>query len=84
MKDVLVELFSSKKFIAMIAGVLATVLLRLAGKFNVALDPDTAKQAADAVALLVASYCVGQGVADHGKEAAKITSQAPQSAEAAK
>lgn len=72
MRDVLASLFTSKKFLAMVAGIALTVILRVAGKFGIALDPATAKEAADAIALLVGSYCIGQGVADHGKEAAII------------
>lgn len=72
MKDVLAELFASKKFTVMLAGGIATVLIRVAGHFHIALDADSAKQAADALSLLVASYCVGQGLADHGATAAQI------------
>jgi len=64
---VLKSLFSSKKFVAMIAGVLATLI----GKIGFDVPTETINQ----VVALVATYVVGQGVADHGKhrptEAAK-------------
>ena len=64
---VLKSLFSSKKFVAMIAGVLATLI----GKIGFDVPTETINQ----VVALVGTYVVGQGVADHGKhrpaEAAK-------------
>tara|TARA_R110002110_G_scaffold123748_1_gene300618 strand:- start:295 stop:495 length:201 start_codon:yes stop_codon:yes gene_type:complete len=64
---VLKSLFSSKKFVAMITGVIAT----LVGKIGFDVPTETINQ----VVALVGTYVVGQGVADHGKhrpaEAAK-------------
>ena len=64
---VLKSLFSSKKFVAMISGVIAT----LVGKIGFDVPTETINQ----VVALVGTYVVGQGVADHGKhrpaEAAK-------------
>ena len=64
---VLKSLFSSKKFVAMITGVIAT----LVGKIGFDVPTETINQ----VVALGGTYVVGQGVADHGKhrpaEAAK-------------
>lgn len=62
--NMLKQLLTSKKFVAMIAGLIVTLLAKL--KFNV--DPTTI---AELVAMIVA-FILGQGVADSGKEAAKI------------
>jgi hypothetical protein len=62
MLDTLKSILKSKKAIAAIAGVVVTV----AGP-KIGIDQS---QAEKIVALLVA-YVIGQGVADHGKEAAK-------------
>ena len=53
------SLFSSKKFIAMLTGVLATLI----GKIGFDVSTETINQ----VVALVGTYVVGQGVADHGK-----------------
>jgi len=62
--EVLKELLKSKKFIAMLVGVL-TVLL---GKVGLDLDEETLTK----IVGLVAAYVLGQGIADHGKEQKKI------------
>lgn len=54
----------SKKGMAMLTGLLAVVL----GDKGLGLSPE----AIQAIVALVASYIVGQGVADHGKEKAKV------------
>mgnify|MGYP003629368916 CR=1 FL=1 len=56
---VIKSLFSSKKFIAMLTGVLATLI----GKIGFDVSTETINQ----VVALVGTYVVGQGVADHGK-----------------
>jgi len=61
--DLLKELLNSKKFVAMIIGVIATFLSRRLGL------PE--EQVAEVIGLIIA-YVVGQGIADNGKEAAKI------------
>jgi len=65
--SVLKSMLASKKFCATIAGVVITI----AGKIGFDLPAETTNQ----VIALIASYVVGQGVADHGKhrneEAAK-------------
>lgn len=63
--------FSSRKFLALIVGLLA-VLLSLALVKWLGLEHEEALQLSTTVAAsivgLVGSYLVGQGVADHGKE----------------
>lgn len=58
------QLFSSKKFIVMIAA----IVVAIAGKLGLNLDPDLVQQ----IVYLAMAYIVGQGIADHGKEAAKV------------
>ena len=73
MLDAIKGLLSSKKALAAIAGVVVT----LVGKLG--LDLDT-----DALVLLITpivAFVVGQGIADNGKEAAKVAlGDPPQSA----
>ena len=57
--DVIKSLFSSKKFVAMITGVVATLI----GKIGWDVSTETINQ----VVALVGTYILGQGVADHGK-----------------
>ena len=61
---VIKELFGSKKFLALLAGLVA-VLLKA---FGVPIG----EEALLPVLGLIATYIVGQGVADNGKEAAKV------------
>jgi uncharacterized membrane protein (DUF441 family) len=61
--QMLKTLLSSKKFIAMLAGLVATLVAKIG--WNV--DTETVNQ----VIALVVSYVVGQGIADAGKEKAK-------------
>ena len=56
---VIKSLFSSKKFVAMITGVVATLI----GKIGWDVSTETINQ----VVALVGTYILGQGVADHGK-----------------
>ena len=59
MKALLIEIFTSKKALAAIAGVIIVVLNRM----SIHLDNETMNQ----ILALIASYIVGQGVADIGK-----------------
>lgn len=61
--DIWKDLLSSKKFMAMVIGFVATFLSR---RFDL---PEA--QVHEIVALVVA-FIVGQGISDNGKEAAKI------------
>jgi len=59
------SLFGSKKFLAMLSGVIGIVALKI---FKIQLDPTTVAE----IVGLIAVYIGGQSVADAGKEAAKI------------
>lgn len=72
MKPVLLDLFTSKKFLAFAATVIVVIGNKICGHFGYELDPSQ-------VQLIVgsgAAYVVGQGIADHGKEAAKVIAAA--------
>lgn len=58
------ELLTSKKFVVFVAGLLIT----FAAKYGLNLDPDMVQN----VIYMIVAYLVGQGIADHGKEAAKV------------
>ena len=62
------DLLKSKKFQAAIGGIIVVIGQDLAG---LNLDPETVT----AIIGLVVSYIVGQGIADHGKEKAKVEAQ---------
>lgn len=63
--NLLKSLFSSKKFIAMLAGLIGIVALKV---FKISVDPATVIE----IVSLVGAYILGQGISDNGKEAAKI------------
>ncbi len=65
MIDKLKEMASSKKFIAMVGG-LATVLVAKVGL-------DVPNETVMEMTGIVMCYLVGQGIADNGKEAAKVS-----------
>jgi len=75
MMDLLKELFSSKKFVVM----LAAMIVAVASKAGLALNPDLINQ----ILALAGVFILGQGVADHGKEAAKVSAAATMTAMAA-
>lgn len=60
------SLMASKKFMAMVLGIVATIAIR-AG-----LDPEMAKEIAPAILKLVVAFILAQGIADHNKEAKKL------------
>jgi xanthosine utilization system XapX-like protein len=59
------SLFGSKKFLAMLSGIIGLIALKV---FKVNLDSTTVAE----IVGLIAIYIGGQSVADAGKEAAKI------------
>ena len=61
-------LFSSKKFIAALAGVVAVLVASLLGKAGVAVDDARLTE----ILAMLAAYILGQGIADHGKGAAEV------------
>ena len=63
------SLFSSKKFVVMASSVVAYTASR-AGL-------DVSQEAANTAMGVVGAYLVGQGIADHGKEAQKVRAQTP-------
>lgn len=67
MKKMIAQLFTSKKFVALLAGLLAMILVRKLG-----LDEATANQVSMQVVALVGVFIGAQGVADMGKEAKKV------------
>lgn len=71
MKKLLAKLASSRKFAALILGLVTAVGARLG------FDEAVAEQITQAVVLLVSAYLVSQGMADHGKERAKVGASPP-------
>jgi hypothetical protein len=57
-------LFDSKKSAVLVAG----IVIFLGARFGL----DIPREDADIIAYMVSAYLVGQGIADHGKEAAKL------------
>ncbi len=64
MKKAIFQMFQSKKAIAMLVGLVVAV----GGHLGLNLDPD----ALTTILAPVLAYIVGQGVADHGKEKARM------------
>ena len=61
------DLINSKKFKVLLGGVIILIIQSLV--------PELASLDTEALIALMAAYLVGQGVADHGKEAAKFRTQ---------
>lgn len=59
------ELLTSKKFVVFVSGLIVTLLAKY--KFDV--DPATVQN----IIYMIVAYLIGQGVADAGKEAAKVS-----------
>lgn len=74
--NLLRQLFGSKKFIAMVCGLIGIIALKV---FKLTVDPTTVAE----VVGLVASYIVGQGISDAGKGAAQATAIAAVNSNAA-
>jgi hypothetical protein len=64
MKQALIDLFTSKKFLA----VLAAIVVYIAGRFGFDVDPASL----DRIFAALMVYVGAQGIADHGKSAAEI------------
>lgn len=62
----------SKKAVATVAGALFTLLAPVARRYGVEITEEQVLE----VLGLIGAYVIGQGVADHGKEAAKIAAPA--------
>ena len=75
MKKMIGEMLTSKKFAAMCSGMLSVALAYPLSRWFGMDEAQAAEWSAAAsakVVALVSAYCVGQGVADHGKEKAKV------------
>lgn len=72
-------LLASKKFVALLLGLVANLLALAATKAGI--PSDQAHDAALQVSGLVGTYILGQGIADHGKERVKIEIEAATEAE---
>lgn len=72
----LMELLTSKKVVAAVTGVLTVIAAKVAGKFGIVLDADSANQISLLVGGITSAYLISQGAADHGVTAAQITADA--------
>lgn len=68
MKQALIDLFTSKKFLA----ALAAVIVYAAGRFGFDVDPAVLDRIWEALMV----YVGAQAIADHGKSAAQVTAAA--------
>ena len=68
MRQTLIDLFTSKKFLA----ALTAVIVYVAGRFGFNVDPSTL----DHIFAALMIYVGAQGVADHGKSAAEVNAAA--------
>ena len=68
MGQAIAELFSSKKFLMMLIG----VIVWFAGRYGINLDPNTLYPPL----ALIAAAIFGQAIADHGKSAALVNAAA--------
>ena len=64
------DLLESKKFRTMLIGLVASLLVALFGN-AAGMEEETARQIAQVIVILCASYIGAQGLADLGKEAQK-------------
>lgn len=71
MKRTLVALFGSKKFLALLTTLIVLALTRKLG-----LDEPAATELGREIVAVASAYMVGQGVADHGKERARVEAEA--------
>lgn len=84
------EKIQSKKARALLAGwvlvVLTYISAILAGKLGIDIEPEQLREYADSISkwivVLAASYLGGQGLADAGKEKAKVEAEAAATKEA--
>lgn len=67
LRALLASLAGSRKFVALALGLLLLVCV------HALLEPEQARSLAEKATALIAAYLIGQGVADHGKEAAKAS-----------
>jgi hypothetical protein len=72
MWEVLKALVTSKKFVASVGAVVAIVCTKVAGKFNIVIDPEISSELTKVICVMAAVFVGAQGVADHNKEAVKL------------
>jgi len=68
------QMFASKKFRAMLTGLIAAAAVAISTRFG--LEAEVVSDLLMAIAGIVGSYVLGQGIADHGKEAAIVIGKA--------
>lgn len=81
MNDGIRGLLASKKFLAVLVAGITAILLKVAARHHVAIEPDDAQELVRDIVGLAISYAIGQGIADHGKERAAIEAEAKAPAE---
>lgn len=69
-KDLFKDLIRSKKFAALFAGIVANLAVLGSSKFGI--SEEMATDVATKVTGLVATYVLGQGIADAGKEKSRV------------
>lgn len=74
MKEALTAMLGSKKVLTAVIAAVTAFLLAVAGKYGFVLDPATAVLLVKGALGLGATVVLGQGLADFGKEKAKIDS----------
>lgn len=72
--EVVKSLFGSKKFIGFLIGIVLEIVVA-SGLMD--LSPDIRNQFMEALGWSTGGYVVAQGIADHGKEKAKIEKGGP-------
>jgi hypothetical protein len=66
LKTTALEIADSKKWMGSIVGFACVLLLRLAGKLNLGLSPDEAREISEKLVYLVLVAVGGQAIVDHG------------------
>jgi hypothetical protein len=76
MLKMLNDLVTSKRFVASVGAVVAVVCAKVAGKFGLVLDPDTASEITKVICVMAAVFVAAEGAADHGSTAVKLAVEA--------
>lgn len=82
-KELLVALLGSKKFVAFLVSLVVMLVTAISGKFGLGITDEQANDLSLKVVGLASSYLVGQGIADHGKEAARVQASSTETTKAA-
>lgn len=70
--EILKKLFASRKFVTSLGGILAVLLMHLGQSLGFPLSEEQAASVSQYVAVMVGTYVVSQGIADHGSSAEAI------------